>query len=72
VDGREFAEFDGHMRRQLTEFVSTLQQKAGIKDVCALLDMKSNIDDVNKALAETHEEIQQRVSLRDFQGAQLE
>jgi hypothetical protein len=31
--------------------------KSNIKDVCALLDMKSNTEEVNKALDEIHEEI---------------
>ena len=28
--------------------------------------MKSNIDDVNKALSEAHEEIEQRVQAKDY------
>jgi hypothetical protein len=31
--------------------------KSNIKDVCLLIDQKSNIDDVNKALTEIHGEL---------------
>jgi hypothetical protein len=66
VDGREFAEFEGHMGRKMQDVADQMVQKSNIKDVCALLDMKSNIDDVNKALADTHEEVESRVAIRDF------
>lgn len=38
-----------------------MTQKSNIKDVCTLLDMKSNIEDVNKALAEVSEALETRV-----------
>ena len=44
-------------------------QKSNIKDVCTLLDMKSNIEDVNKALAEVSEALETRVQSRDFREA---
>ncbi len=38
-----------------------LQRKSNIKDVCALLDMKANTEEVNKALDEIHEEVDKSV-----------
>ena len=54
------------MQRKIQELSDLLLQKANIKDVCALLDLKSNIDDVNKALEDTHDELQGRLSLKEF------
>ena len=59
--------------REVNQFKEVLTKKSNIKDVCALLDMKSSklkfalsnkfavlldIDDVNKAFAEMHEEVE--------------
>ena len=41
----------------MSDIFKKLQLKSNIKDVCALLDMKSNTEEVNKALDEIHEEI---------------
>lgn len=43
-----------------------IEKKSNLKDVCALLDLKSNIDDVNKALAQMHEQVENRVNVNDF------
>jgi len=40
--------------------------KANIKDVCTLLDAKSNIDDVNKALVEIHKELDLKSNQEDL------
>jgi hypothetical protein len=61
VEQRDFDEFDEILRKKIEEIQNHLLQKSNIKDVCALLDMKSNIDDVNKALGDLHEEIEVRV-----------
>jgi len=34
-----------------------LGRKSNIKDVCALLDMKANTEEINKALDEIHKEM---------------
>ena len=39
------------------DYGKQLSRKSNIKDVCALLDMKSNTEEVNKALDEIHEEM---------------
>lgn len=49
---RDFDEFDEICRKKFDELQNHLLQKSNIKDVCALLDMKANIDDVNKAISE--------------------
>ncbi len=69
IDSREFDEYDESLKRRFDEMQSHLLQKSNIKDVCALLDMKSNIEDVNKALAEMHEEVETRVATTDFRTA---
>jgi len=38
-----------------------MSRKSNIKDVCALLDMKSNTEEVNKAFDEIHEEMDKNV-----------
>lgn len=40
--------------------------KANIKDICTLLDIKANIDDVNHALEDLHQEIDSKVSLDEL------
>lgn len=58
-----FDEFRNNQQVQLERFALTIDKKSNLKDVCALLDLKSSklvlfnshlvvdIDDVNKALA---------------------
>jgi hypothetical protein len=61
-----FDEFRNNQQVQLERFALTIDKKSNLKDVCALLDLKSSklvlfnshlvdIDDVNKALAQMHE-----------------
>lgn len=45
------------MEEKLADIVKQLGRKSNIKDVCALLDLKSNTEEVNKALDEIHEEM---------------
>lgn len=64
----DFDEYEELIRKRLDEHQSILIQKSNIKDVCALLDMKSSkyfyeftflldIEDVNKALSEVSDEL---------------
>jgi hypothetical protein len=46
-----------------------LDKKSNIKDVCALLDVKSDIEDVNKALSEMHTEVDTKIYKTDFEQA---
>jgi len=53
-----------HQKKQLEDLQRDMVLKANIKDVCTLLDTKSNIDDVNKALLEIHKELDSKI-IRD-------
>lgn len=53
----EFVQFDSKTEERLQEIAKQMQRKSNIKDVCALLDMKANTEEVNKALDEIHEEM---------------
>ena len=53
----ELSQFDQRVEERFSEIHKLLHRKSNIKDVCALLDMKSNTEEVNKALDEIHEEI---------------
>ena len=46
-----------------------LLMKSSVKDVCALLDMKANIDDVNKALSEIHKDLDGKAHGEELTGA---
>jgi len=54
---------------EMTEVKGSLAKKSNIKDVCALLDMKSNIDDVNKAFEEMHSEVEMKLNKQDYEIA---
>lgn len=61
LDNRVFkSEYESNssiIKCTIDEFDKQLLLKSNIKDVCTLLDMKANIDDVNKALSEVHKEL---------------
>jgi len=57
----QFVNFDKTLEEKLNDIVKQLARKSNIKDVCALLDMKSNTEEVNKALDEIHEEMDKQV-----------
>ena len=48
-DLQRFEDFESEQIREINLMKDILPKKSNIKDVCALLDMKSNIEDVNKA-----------------------
>ncbi len=50
IDAKNFDEIDFTVKRRFEDQQQMILQKSNIKDVCALLDMKANIDDVNTAL----------------------
>lgn len=63
------SDLDTHI--QSTEFAlqdvaKDMLLKCNIKDVCALLDMKANVDDTNKALSDIHKELDNKVGSPDF------
>ena len=80
-----YEEFENDQTREVNEIKAVMMKKSNIKDVCALLDMKSSkltpkspftrlfhfldIDDVNKAFAEMHEEVEQKVYKKEYEVA---
>ena len=54
------------LRKKIEEISAELVYKANIKDVCAILDNKSNIEDVNKALGEIHGELDAKAGAEDL------
>lgn len=55
---QRFEDFEAEQIREINALKDTQTRKSNIKDVCALLDMKSNIEDVNKAFQEMHEDVE--------------
>jgi len=68
--------------QELTDLKNVVSKKSNIKDVCALLDMKSSkyqlaltvidIDDVNKAFEEMHLEVEQKINKGDYEQAMVD
>ncbi|CAG9312921.1 unnamed protein product [Blepharisma stoltei] len=50
----------------LEEVARDMLVKSNIKDMCTLLDMKANIDDVNKVLSEIHKELDVKLRIDNF------
>ena len=57
LESEKFTKFERGVEERLADINKQLSRKSNIKDVCALLDMKSNTEEVNKALDEIHEEM---------------
>lgn len=63
------SDLDSHIQSTqiaLEDVAKDMLLKCNIKDVCALLDMKANIDDTNKALSEIHKELDNKLNSGDF------
>ena len=54
------------MQEEIDRFGKEILLKANIKDICTLLDIKANIDDVNHALEEVHQEIDTKISVEEL------
>lgn len=50
----------------LEGYQGMLGQKADTRDICALLDSKANIDDINKILIDLHSEIDTKPSIEQL------
>jgi DNA-directed RNA polymerase specialized sigma subunit len=57
VTKEHFDQYEKNIEQNINEILKQLGRKSSIKDVCALLDMKSNTEEVNKALDEIHSEM---------------
>jgi hypothetical protein len=45
-----------------------VSSKANIKDICELIDMKSNIDDVNQIFTEMNTELEGKTRAEEFKA----
>ena len=59
------------IQEKVADIMKQLSRKSNIKDVCALLDMKSNTEEVNKAFDEIHEEMDKVVVTKTELGEAL-
>ena len=74
-------DFRSNVQNEVLEIKNRLDKKSNIKDVCTLLDMKSSkfpisviliiwipldIEDVNKAFAEMHLEVERKVYKKEY------
>ena len=57
VEYHELENHIGHTKGAIEDMNKELLLKSNIKDVITLMDMKANIDDVNKALQEVHKDL---------------
>lgn len=57
LESEKFTKFESSIEERVADINKQLSRKSNIKDVCALLDMKANTAEVNKALDEIHEEM---------------
>lgn len=51
-----------YLQNKIQELAKDILLKASVKDVCTLLDMKANIEDVNVALTEIHRELDTKIN----------
>jgi hypothetical protein len=54
------------LEEELEKLGKEVLLKANIKDICTLLDIKANIDDVNHALEDLHQELDGKVSFEEL------
>jgi len=69
LDRADFEQHATNNREQLTNIKKDLLLKANIKDVCTLVDIKANSEDVKKAFNEVHLELERKASSNDFSAA---
>jgi transcriptional/translational regulatory protein YebC/TACO1 len=61
-----FKEFNSSALAEIDALRDALDQKSNTADVCTLIDMKANIDDVNKVFIDLHSEIDGKVSIDQY------
>ena len=54
------------LQEELDKLGKEILLKANIKDICTLLDIKANIDDVNHALEELHQELDTKINVDEL------
>ncbi|GKT34758.1 hypothetical protein ADUPG1_008051 [Aduncisulcus paluster] len=55
--------------KEVTSISSSITDFARVSDMCALLDMKSNVEDVNRALAEVSSELDTKATASEVKAA---
>ena len=71
LNREQFVSLDIQVQDKIADIQKQLSRKSNIKDVCALLDMKSNTEEVNKAFDEIHEEMDKVVVTKTELGEAL-
>ncbi|KAL4493978.1 hypothetical protein ABPG72_021995 [Tetrahymena utriculariae] len=66
VNLKDFDHFANQANLAIEELQRDMLLKSNIKDVCTLLDAKSNIDDVNRALSDIHRELEKKSYQEDL------
>jgi len=69
LDHSEYEQHENEEKDQLAELKKDLLLKANIKDVCTLVDIKANSEDLKKAITELHMEIEKKTNSDDFSAA---
>ena len=67
VDLHDYKKQIAQIEEKVRDVEEETNLKSSIKDVCVLLDQKSNIEDVNKALTEIHDELDTKASEESYQ-----
>jgi len=69
IDFDKFELYSNETRQSVEEIQKELLMKSNIKETLNLLKNKAEIDDVNKALTQIHEELDAKCGLDQFNGA---
>ena len=69
IDRSDFEQHTVDERDQLNGIRKELLLKSSIKDVCTLVDIKANSEDVKRAFGEVHTELEKRIPASDFSAA---
>ncbi|MDR3548156.1 MAG: hypothetical protein P4M11_07835 [Candidatus Pacebacteria bacterium] len=69
ADGKELDTHTVFVRENLEAVQKELSLKANIKDVCALVDVKANVDDVNRSLDAVNKELGRKSNGEDLTTA---
>jgi len=69
ADGKELDTHTLYTKESIEEIKKEVSQKANIKDVCALIDIKANVEDVNKSLESIDKEIVNKATAEELKEA---
>ncbi|KAK9814587.1 hypothetical protein WJX72_008261 [[Myrmecia] bisecta] len=69
ADGERVSQLSASQQETLATLRRQLEAKAEVADMCALLDAKANVEDVNKALLEVSDELSRKIASDELQRA---